>query len=298
MSAPVITPPEPDSAGFVHLHVHTQYSLLDGALRLDRLLAKCKEYGMEAVAMTAQMPVRLIDASTAHRTAAGWVFGFPEMAPGQREAIAQARFVANPGCYATAFIGLVRPLVDAGILDPSSVPPVFALSGYSGAGKKLISLYEGARDAGDALHAPRPYALSLSHKHLPEMTMHAGLTAPPLFLPVVGDFYNGMTVTIPLALEYLSRKTDPDGLAGLYGRRYEGEPIVRVRPANDPGALDSGFLDPTACNGTNRMEIMVFGHEKQMAVTARLDNLGKGAAGAAVQNLNLMTGTAEGTGLA
>lgn len=250
----------------------------------------------EAVSLATRESSRFIDASTAHRTASGWVYGLPELARGQRDAIRSARYVANPGCHATGFAVLARPLVDEAVIAPDY--PVFAqsITGYSGGGKKLIQSYE----AGDVEQTtpPRPYALGLSHKHLPEMRVVAGLEHPPLFVPVLGRFYRGMLVSIPLEVRSLKRKVTPAEVHALYAERYRGEAFVKVMPLDATALLDDGsMLNPLGCNGTNRLEIFVFGHERQILVSARLDNLGKGASGAAVQNLNLMIGAEETTGL-
>jgi N-acetyl-gamma-glutamyl-phosphate reductase len=250
----------------------------------------------EAVALATRSQARFIDASTAHRTAPGWVYGFPELEKGQRDAIRAARYVANPGCHATGFAVLARPLVDAGVITPDY--PIFAqsITGYSGGGKKLIKSYREGEP--EVVAPPRPYALGLAHKHLPEMQVVSGLDHAPLFVPVLGPFYRGMLVSIPLEVRSLRRKLGPVELHELYSQRYAGEQFVRVMPMGDPSSLDDGtMLSPLGCNGTNRLEIFVFGHARQALVVARLDNLGKGASGAAVQNLNLMIGAAEATGL-
>lgn len=250
----------------------------------------------EAVTLATRATARFIDASTAHRTAAGWVYGLPELAPGQRTAIRSARYVANPGCHATGFALLARPLVDEAVIAPDY--PVFAqsITGYSGGGKKLIQSYR----EGDVERTipPRPYALSLTHKHLPEMRVVAGLEHPPLFLPILGRFYRGMLVSIPLEVRSLKRGLSAAEVHAIYTERYRAEPFVKVMPLDAAALLDDGtMLSPLDCNGTNRLEIFVFGHERQILVAARLDNLGKGASGAAVQNLNLMIGADETTGL-
>ena len=225
---------------------------------------------------------RVIDASTAHRTADGWVFGFPELAPGQRDAVAQARRVSNPGCYATGAIALIRPLVDAGLIPrdfPLSLPSV---SGYSGGGRTMIEAYE----TGTA-PAYEVYALGLRHKHLPEIMKYTGLTRRPIFIPSVGNFRQGMLVQLPLHLDTLPGQPKPADLQDALARHYAGSEWVTVEPPTE-----SGKLDPLALNDTNRMELRVFANmDYQHAVlVARLDNLGKGASGAAVQNLKLMLG--------
>jgi N-acetyl-gamma-glutamyl-phosphate reductase len=250
----------------------------------------------EAAALVANPRTCLIDASTAHRIARGWVFGLPELAPGQREKLRASKRIANPGCHASAFILLVRPLVDAGLLPPGLPLSASSITGYSGGGRKMIEQYEAAgRDP--ALDAPRPYALGLHHKHLPEMTQHGGLTTPPLFQPAVGDFYQGLAVSVPLHLAQLAPGATPQRLHAAYAAHYEGERFVRVRPLNDPDTMTVGQFDVQGCNGTNNVDVFVFANETQALLMARLDNLGKGASGAAVQCMNLHLGVEEGRGL-
>ncbi|MCG2594736.1 N-acetyl-gamma-glutamyl-phosphate reductase [Ramlibacter sp. XY19] len=225
---------------------------------------------------------RIIDASTAHRTAEGWVFGFPELSAGQREAIAGADRVSNPGCYATGAIALLRPLVDAGVL-PTDYPVVLpSVSGYSGGGRSMIEAYE----SGSA-PAYELYALGLKHKHLPEIMKYTGMVRRPIFVPSVGNFKQGMLVQLPLHLNTLPGKPTPQDLEEALRRHYAGSEWVTVEaPTAD------GKLDPLALNDTNKMELRVF-HNMDYAhavLVARLDNLGKGASGAAVQNLKLMLG--------
>lgn len=250
----------------------------------------------ESVALIENPTTRVVDASTAHRTAPGWVYGMAELAPGQREAIKKAKRVTNPGCYATGFIALMRPLIARGVVAPTLPVHCFALSGYSGAGKKLIAVYEGLSDHPELL-APRPYALGLRHKHLPEMKQWAQMESTPLFLPVVGPYHHGMAVTVPFFTKQLVTSQSPDTIHAIYAEYYKNEPFVKVIPLDSAPYLDGVFLSPVDCNGTNRLDIFVFGHAEQVAVCARLDNLGKGASGAAVQNLNLMLGLPEDTGL-
>jgi len=254
---------------------------------------------VEAVALAggANGACRILDASTAHRTNPDWVYGLPELESGQRQRIAGARLVANPGCYPQGFILLVRPLIEAGLLAPDVPLTVHALSGYSGGGRSMIETYQGFDEAARARNNTRPYALGLKHKHVPEMRHYSRTTTPPLFAPSVGHFEQGMLVQIPLFTSMLRGRPTPGDVRDLLARRYAGEPFVQVFPVGAEAALEGGFLGPTACNGTNRIELMVFGHEEQLLLTARLDNLGKGAAGAAVQNLNLMIGVEETTGL-
>ena len=256
------------------------------------------EAALETVAKNSRNRVRFIDASTAHRTNPDWVYGFPELTGNQRRQIASATLVANPGCYPTGFLAAVRPLVDNNLLNQKSLLTVSAISGYSGGGSKLIERYE-ARSAmhPEQLWHARPYALGLKHKHVPEMQVLASLANEPIFLPVVGHFHQGMLVSFPIHQEQLTRQTSPEAVHALLSERYANEPCINVLPLNADDALDQGFLDPEGANGTNRIDLLVYGHQKQMVLIARLDNLGKGAVGAAVQNLNLMLQANELEGL-
>ena len=249
----------------------------------------------EAAALVTNPNTCLIDASTAHRTAAGWAFGLPELAPGQREVIRGSKRISNPGCHASAFILLMRPLVDAGLVPAALPVSASSITGYSGGGKKMIEQYEAGGDA--RLEAPRPYALTLSHKHVPEMMTHTGLTASPIFMPVVGRFYKGLSVSVPLHLSQLKAGATPEQLHAAFERRYAGERFIRVLPLRDPFTLEEGFFDVMACNDTNRVDIVIFASETQAILMARLDNLGKGASGAAVQAMNVHLGLDEGLGL-
>lgn len=249
----------------------------------------------EAAALVTNPGTCLIDASTAHRTASGWVFGLPELAPGQRELIRASKRIANPGCHASAFILLLRPLVDAGLV-PATLPiAATSITGYSGGGRKMIEQYEAGGDP--RLDAPRPYALSLSHKHLPEMTAHTGLRVDPLFIPMVGKFYKGLSVSVPLHFSQLSQGATAGDLQAALEQRYAGERFIRVMPLRDPAILAEGFFDVQASNDTNRVDLFVFASHTQAVLMARLDNLGKGASGAAVQAMNVHLGLDEGLGL-
>jgi N-acetyl-gamma-glutamyl-phosphate reductase len=234
------------------------------------------------IADTGQKGPKIIDASTAHRTNPGWVYGFPELCPGHEAAIAQATRVANPGCYATGAIALLRPLVDAGLLPPDSGVCLPAVSGYSGGGRAMIEAYE----AGQA-PAFEAYALGLTHKHIPEILKYTGLIRRPVFIPTVGNFKQGMLVELPLHLDLLPNTPTAADLIIAYQRHYAGSTHVTVEAAPADGKLDA-----LALNDTNQLEIRVFSNEahRQAVVIARLDNLGKGASGAAVQNLRLMLG--------
>ena len=249
----------------------------------------------EAAALVTNPHTCLIDASTAHRTAPGWVFGLPELTPGQRAKLRQGTRIANPGCHASAFILLLRPLVDAGLVPAALPVSATSISGYSGGGKKMIEQYQAGADA--RLESPRPYALTLAHKHVPEMMTHTGLAAAPLFMPIVGNFYKGLAVTVPLQLSQLPAGTTPEAIQSAFEERYAGERFIRVMPLRDAATLEDGFFDVQACNDTNRVDLFVFGNATQVLLMARLDNLGKGASGAAVQAMNLHLGLDEGLGL-
>jgi N-acetyl-gamma-glutamyl-phosphate reductase len=250
----------------------------------------------EAAALVTNPATCLIDASSAHRTAPGWVYGLPELAPGQRAALRAGKRIANPGCHATAFILLLRPLVDAGLVPAALPVSATSLTGYSGGGKKMIEQYQ-VQPLEPALTSPRPYALSLAHKHLPEMQAHTGLAAPPLFLPVVGSFYKGLAVSVPLHRSQLPAGASAEALHAALVARYAGERFVRVHPLHDPAVLEGGFFDVQGANDSNHADLFVFGNTEQVLLIAREDNLGKGASGAAVQCMNVHLGLDEGAGL-
>jgi N-acetyl-gamma-glutamyl-phosphate reductase len=253
----------------------------------------------ESAALVTNPDTCVIDASTAHRTDPAWVFGLPELAPGQREALRRSKRIANPGCHASAFILLLRPLVDAGLVPRALPVSATSITGYSGGGKKMIADYEAAaRPGGDPrLGSPRPYALGLAHKHIPEMMAHTGLQARPAFVPVVSNFHKGLAVTVSLHHGQLPPGTDGAALHAALAARYAGERFVRVMPLSDPATLAEGFFDVQACNDTNRVDLFVFAAADQSVLIARLDNLGKGASGAAVQCMNVHLGVDEGLGL-
>ena len=249
----------------------------------------------EAAALITNSRTCLIDASTAHRTAPGWAFGLPELTPGQRALIRASKRISNPGCHASAFILLLRPLVDAGLVPAALRLSATSITGYSGGGKKMIEQYEAGGDT--RLNAPRPYALNLAHKHIPEMMTHTGLTQRPIFMPIVGSFYKGLSVSVPLHLSDFPAGLNAEAIQVAFEERYVGERFVRVMPIRDPATLADGFFDVQACNDTNRVDIFVFANDSQVILMARLDNLGKGASGAAVQAMNVHLGLAEETGL-
>ncbi len=241
----------------------------------------------EAVAM-AEGKVAIIDTSTAHRVAPGWTYGFPEL-PGQREKIAHSNRIANPGCHASGFIALVAPLVQAGLLDKGALLTCFSLTGYSGGGKKMIAEYEGA-ERSPLLDAPRQYGLSQTHKHLPEMAALCGLTTAPIFCPIVGDFHSGMEVTVPLFAEQLHGTLED--VKNVYKSIYTTALLHYDEPADE-----GGFLSAGAFGGYDDMQVSVAGNEQRVILCSRFDNLGKGASGAAIQNMNILMGVDETTGL-
>ena len=252
----------------------------------------------EAASWASAEGTKIIDASTAHRVADGWVFGLPEMAPGQRQKIANSDAVSNPGCYPTGVILSIRPLVENGLLDRDSPITVHALSGYSGGGKKLIAKWEGGQPELENLPFESPYALHTMHKHIPEMTEYSGLTNEPQFIPSVGPFITGMRLEIPLHKAVLPEKVTASDIWEVLDRRYADEKFVRIHPVEDTLAYTDPAFDPRIANDTNRLDISVMpntlGH---VLLVVQLDNLGKGASGAAVQNMNLMLGLPEQTGL-
>jgi N-acetyl-gamma-glutamyl-phosphate reductase len=250
----------------------------------------------EAVALVDNPNTCVIDASTAHRVAPGWTFGVPELAAGQRDALRRAKRIANPGCHSTAFIALLRPLVDAGIVARELAVTATSITGYSGGGKKMIEQYQTAGRV-PQLDAPRPYGLKLGHKHVPEMMAYTGLTTRPVFMPIVGPFYKGLAVSVPLHFSQLKPGTDAASLLRAYERHYEGERFIRVMPAGDPSLAEPNFFDVQGSNDTNRIDIFVLADAQQCILIAREDNLGKGASGAAVQCMNLHLGVDEGAGL-
>jgi N-acetyl-gamma-glutamyl-phosphate reductase len=232
---------------------------------------------------------KVLDASTAFRVASDWAYGFPELAPGQADKIRAARKVSNPGCYPTGAIALLRPLVDAGLMPPDYPVTINAVSGYSGGGKSMIADFEGGTAPAFEL-----YGLGFEHKHIPEMQLYSGLTRRPLFVPSVGNYRQGMLVSVPLQLDTLPGKPTGSELQAALAKRYAGSSYVSVIPVEN-AAAKSGRIEPEALNETNMLELFVFASERhrQAVLLARLDNLGKGASGAAVQNLRLMLGLPE-----
>ena len=242
---------------------------------------------IEAVALAENPDVCVIDTSTAHRTSPGWVYGFPELVGAEK--IAEARYIANPGCHASGFIALIRPLTEAGLLAKDAPLSCFSLTGYSGGGKSMIAQYE-SPERDSLLDAPRQYALGQQHKHLKEMTVLCSLTRTPVFCPIVADYYSGMEVTVPVFADML--RGSAEDVKEAYRAAYTGK-LVHFNETPDEG----GFLSANAYAGFDDMEISVTGSEERILLTARFDNLGKGASGAAIQNMNIRLGLEETTGL-
>lgn len=250
------------------------------------------EGAREAVSFIDNPNVRVIDASTAHRTNPDWTYGYPELSKAQREAIRTSKRVANPGCHATGFISTTAPLVAMGVIPKDYPMSCCSLTGYSGGGKKMIAEYE-AEGRSELLNAPGIYGLNLQHKHLPEMQTVTGLAYPPVFMPVVDDYYKGMATTIMLQNRLLPGQPSAEEICTKLADYYRNEHFVSVVPFGE----NDSKLYANKLAGTNRLEIVVCGHEEQTTVTALFDNLGKGASGAAVQNMNIMLGLPEETGL-
>lgn len=253
----------------------------------------------ESASLVTNHNTKVIDASTAHRCNENWAYGLPELSKEHREKIQFSNKITNPGCHATAFVLSVFPLVYHNLILPKQLLSCQSITGYSGGGKSLIAKYEDIKEDNIYKKAPRPYALSLSHKHLPEMMMRAGLTEAPIFTPIVGDFYKGLATTVPIHLKTLDKKISPKELHQVIAEHYEGEKFINVMPYNAMDALEDGGFDVTACNDTNRADIFVFGNEvnDSAVIMTRLDNLGKGASGAAIQNMNIVLGFEEGVNL-
>ncbi len=251
---------------------------------------------VEAAALAENSHTRIIDASTAHRTDPLWTYGFPELSAAHREKIAKSDRVANPGCYASGFISLVYPLVKAGVLPEDYPLTCHAVSGYSGGGKKMIAALE-SEGKTQEMFSPRQYALTQAHKHLPEMQAVCGLKYKPMFNPIVDDYYAGMVVSVPLVARALTKRYTPQDIHEILSAHYDGQRFVRVMELGGKDTLPDGFLAANTLAGTNDMQLFVFGNDEHILLCSRLDNLGKGASGAAVQNMNIMLGLDEWTGL-
>ncbi len=251
---------------------------------------------IEAVSFVENEKVRIIDASTAHRTNPDWAYGFPELSAAHREKIEKSSRVAVPGCYASGFASLMYPLVSAGLV-PSDYPVVaHAVSGYSGAGKKAIAVYESA-DKPEEYNSPRQYALPAMHKHLPEMKKISGLDYEPVFNPLICDYFSGMVVTVPIITRMLPKKYTLEDFHKALSEHYENQKLVKVMSVMGKDELSDGFLASNTLSGRNNMQLFVCGNDDRITLCSRLDNLGKGASGAAVQCLNIMMGIDETTGL-
>lgn len=244
---------------------------------------------VESVSLCENPNTRIIDASTAHRTNPNWDYGFPELSAQHKDKIRNSKRVANPGCYASGFISLVYPLVHKGVLPEDYPLTCHAVSGYSGAGKKMIAAIEGENKTKE-MYSPRQYALSQAHKHLPEMQYVCGLKYKPMFNPIVDDYYNGMVVSVPLISRALTKAYAPKDLHEILSEHYAGQKYVKVMELGGKDTLPDGFLAANTLSGTNDMQIFVFGNDEQILLCSRFDNLGKGASGAAVQNMDIMLG--------
>lgn len=249
----------------------------------------------ESVSLVENENVRIIDTSTAHRTESGWAYGFPELSGAHREAIANGKRIAVPGCHATGFISLVYPIVAGGLLPKDYPVTAFSLTGYSGGGKKMIAEYE-AEGRNTDIDAPRQYALTQQHKHLKEMKAITGLQKEPLFSPIVADYYSGMVVSVPLYTEYLKDCKNPKEMTEYFANYYKGQKFVRVIE-NGNEDLYGGMLAGNTMSGWDGLKIYITGNEERMVLSAQFDNLGKGASGAAVQCLNILLGCDEAKGL-
>ncbi len=270
------------------------------ALRDAAIVLLClpDDAARDAAAWLADSAGRILDASTAHRVSEGWVYGLPELVSGQRKLIAEAKRVANPGCYSSAVILLLRPMIDAGLLNPDTALPIHALSGYSGGGRSLIERWEDPKRGLLKLPYEAPYSISKVHKHIPEIMRHGGLQAEPQFLPSVGPFRCGMRVQIMIPATALPRAATGEAMWDALAARYEKENFIEVEPLADANDADELTFDPQVNNDTNRISLRVLPHQSgHVLLMARLDNLGKGAAGVAIQNLNIMLGLPETIGL-
>lgn len=305
------------SEGTTGLRIHERFAgrddiellTISGELRKDReerarlinqsditFLCLPDEAAKESVSLVENDQVRIIDTSTAHRTDAGWAYGFPELSKTHRKQIKEGKRVAVPGCHATGFISLAYPLVSSGILAPDYPVSAFSLTGYSGGGKKMIAQYEDAKRPVEC-DAPREYALSQQHKHLKEMKAVTGLSREPLFSPIVADYYSGMVVTLPIYMEYLKKISSPEELCSFFEEFYAGEAFVKVMPFGAESELTGTMMAGNGCSGWDGLKIYISGNKDRVVLNAQFDNLGKGASGAAIQCLNIMLGCEESKGL-
>lgn len=254
------------------------------------------EAARESVSLITNNNVCVIDGSTAHRVTKGWVYGLPELNRYQRDLIRTAKRITVPGCHATGFISLLYPLVAKGIVAPDYPVTCFAVAGYSGGGKSMIADYQ-SEYVPEYIKNPRPYALGLNHKHVPEMTKIVGLAQPVIFTPMVVNVYNGEIISIPLYTDLLKNKPSARNIQRILAEEYDNQRFIKVKPYPADDHLKNGFLTMTDCNDTNNLEIFVFGDKERILLSARFDNLGKGASGAAVQNMNIVLGLDETTGI-
>lgn len=272
-----------ERAKFINMSDYTFLCLPDSASR-------------EAVSFVDNDHVRIIDASTAHRTNPAWAYGFPELSQAHRDKIKNSNRVAVPGCYASGFASIVYPLVKNGIIPDDFPVFAYATSGYSGAGKKAIAVYE-SDEKPEEYNSPRQYALSQEHKHLPEMQAVSGLKYKPMFNPIICDYYSGMVVSVPIQSRQLDKNITAEKIHEMYMKHYENARLVEVMPFMTKEEQKTFFLASNTLSGLNKMQVFVFGNDEQILLCSRLDNLGKGASGAAVQCLNIMMGIDETTGL-
>lgn len=254
------------------------------------------EAARESVSLVENSNTRIIDASTAHRTNDSWAYGLPELSPAHRYNIRNSSRVSVPGCHATGFNVLMYPLIKEGLVQKDYPVTCHSVTGYSGGGKKRIAEYS-ADSSDESMKSPRFYALSLKHKHLPEMQKISGLAKPPMFTPIIGANYKGMTVAIPLYSSLLPKKSSAESICEFFASYYKGQRFIKVLPFGSQEGISDGFLCATGCNDTNVLEIYVMGNDEHVLLLSRLDNLGKGASGAAVQCMNIMLGLDEGVGL-
>lgn len=272
-----------ERAKFINMSDYTFLCLPDSASR-------------EAVSFIDNDHVRIIDASTAHRTNPAWAYGFPELSQSHRDKIKNSNKVAVPGCYASGFASIVYPLVNNGIIPADFPVFAYATSGYSGAGKKAIAVYESDEKPYE-YNSPRQYALSQEHKHLPEMQAVSGLKYKPMFNPIICDYYSGMVVSVPIQSRQLDKNITAEKIHEMYSKHYENAKLVEVMPLMSSEEQKAFFLASNTISGLNKLQVFVFGNDEQILLCSRLDNLGKGASGAAVQCLNIMMGIDETTGL-
>ncbi len=253
------------------------------------------EAAKEAAQLVTNSETKIIDASTAHRTHKDWSYGFPELSPGHKALVKESKRLSNPGCHASAGIAALYPLVQTGIFNPKIQLTFFSITGYSGGGKQMIHTYKTTDNL--AYRAPRQYALSMNHKHIPEIMARSGLEKKPLFAPIVGNFERGLAVTIPFAVDQMDKPMTKEELVDFYKDYYKDAYYIRVHEADSVDGLVDNCIHVQGNNDSNFLDIFVYGNEDQIQVITRLDNLGKGASGAAIQNMNIMLGIDEKTGL-